>query len=939
MNILVLKKFNNYFNRLVRKFDTLAEYRAASSEYIDLSGINFNPADGVTTELILGKGQIGGFFDFEKTDAADYLICYTVGGTEEDPTYTIESRWFITELDRTRGGQYRFLLKRDSIVDNFDSLQNCPAYIMKGTVQDNDPYILNDEGMQFNEIKSDEQLLKDKTNSAWIVGYYAKETTLDETIIQANALDIGKYLTLEDLQDLLGLPQSFLTDLVQGNLPGFAYLGNKTFTAYNNWKDNTKREQKFWATLNSDLSVVVDKNYKDIHDSSVPAKAIMASKQSLSQLYILWDTCVKFSELLLQYNGSIEAEWESFFGEKHYFLNDTGWNTLNDIVNNKVIIEYGGKYYHLVFDSVNSASKTVEPSSNLFPFSTVTGQLCNYTASLCRPDIGFEDHHTTGKIAITTNETEFMCHLELITDLNEIPGVSFEMSANRNPCLDQVYDMFILPFSEVKVKYGAQTYFCSGDYSQRLAQYFAVKNDKAVYDVQLLPYFPIPELIDENGVINLNSLELNLREHYDYDWVISSDTKVKETIEGPVYGIHEAVSDILHIPGKHLSDIEDYGYYIISGAEYIDGEGVPTLEEIDTAPPLAHWETRLQYTFQLTEEGKSHIDDIQVGIWWIRETGTTNIKKESIVFYPKKASFSTLLDKTLALKDEMKVESQCNKYRICSPNYQGSFDFNVAKNGGSVSNFIADCTYKPYTPYIKVAPAFNWMYGTNYGDARGLICGGDFSLSRVSDAWEQYELNNKNYQNIFNRDIQNLDINQNIAYKQQEIVGGIGIAQAGISGAVAGGMVGSAGGPWGAAIGAAVGGTVGAVSSAIGYAKDLEFLKQQQYETKQYAIDRFNYSIANIKAIPYTLTKVSAFTINSKIWPFLEYYTCTDEEKKALREKIKYDGMTVMRIEPLGNYLGNEGYLKATLIRNTEITDDHHILVDINNELNKGVYL
>ena len=81
----------------------------------------------------------------------------------------------------------------------------------------------------------------------------------------------------------------------------------------------------------------------------------------------------------------------------------------------------------------------------------------------------------------------------------------------------------------------------------------------------------------------------------------------------------------------------------------------------------------------------------------------------------------------------MKIDSQTDFYRLVSPNYQGSFDFNVARNGGRVEGFIADCTYKPYTPYIRVAPQFAWLYGTEYGDARGLICSGDFSIGFYTD--------------------------------------------------------------------------------------------------------------------------------------------------------------------------------------------------------------
>lgn len=54
MNILLLRGFNNYFNRIVKKYSTLDDYRNQSSSYLDLANINFNPSDGVTTSLIVG---------------------------------------------------------------------------------------------------------------------------------------------------------------------------------------------------------------------------------------------------------------------------------------------------------------------------------------------------------------------------------------------------------------------------------------------------------------------------------------------------------------------------------------------------------------------------------------------------------------------------------------------------------------------------------------------------------------------------------------------------------------------------------------------------------------------------------------------------------------------------------------------------------------------
>ena len=281
-----------------------------------------------------------------------------------------------------------------------------------------------------------------------------------------------------------------------------------------------------------------------------------------------------------------------------------------------------------------------------------------------------------------------------------------------------------------------------------------------------------------------------------------------------------------------------------------------------------------------------------------------------------------------------KVNSSTQLYRICSPNYNGYFDWNPRKNNqnfyddGTLS-FNIDCTYKPYTPYIHVSPIFNnYMYGSDFRDSRGLICGGDFSLTIVNDSWSQYQITNKNYQNIFDREIQHLDFTNNIA-KTQDILNAISATvTGGASGAVAGSV---AGGPV-TAIGT---GLTAAASGALMGMADYYQNQAIRKEDKDYKIDMYNYQLGNIKAQPYSLTKVSSQSYNYKIFPFIEFYDCTDEEKLMMRNKIKYDGMTVQSIYKLSDF--TTGFLKGKPIRLS--LNAAHESVDIYNELSKGIYL
>lgn len=81
------------------------------------------------------------------------------------------------------------------------------------------------------------------------------------------------------------------------------------------------------------------------------------------------------------------------------------------------------------------------------------------------------------------------------------------------------------------------------------------------------------------------------------------------------------------------------------------------------------------------------------------------------------------------------------------------------------------------------------------------------------------------------------------------------------------------------------------------------------------------------------MTKVSSFNPNNKIFPVLEYYTATQEEKEALRQKLIYNGMTTMAIGYVNNYLQPErSYIKGRIVRFADDKEDFHIVNELANE-------
>ena len=187
---------------------------------------------------------------------------------------------------------------------------------------------------------------------------------------------------------------------------------------------------------------------------------------------------------------------------------------------------------------------------------------------------------------------------------------------------------------------------------------------------------------------------------------------------------------------------------------------------------------------------------------------------------------------------------------------------------------------------------------------------------------------------MFDRQIKNMDV-QNDVNRQGALAQAI---VAPITGAAAGATTGAklpGGGVYGAIAGGVAGAIGGAITGGIDYANTVRMME----ENRQYAIDMYGYNLQNIQAIPTSLTKTSALTYNTRVWPFVEYYTCTEKEREALKDKIKYNGMTVMKVGKLNEYqLGEGNFYKGQLIR-LNLHVDSHMAYEIYNELVKGVYL
>ena len=278
----------------------------------------------------------------------------------------------------------------------------------------------------------------------------------------------------------------------------------------------------------------------------------------------------------------------------------------------------------------------------------------------------------------------------------------------------------------------------------------------------------------------------------------------------------------------------------------------------------------------------------------------------------------------------VKKDSQTVKARIVSPNSNGVWEFVPAKSvygDGDTISFSFRMTCMPYQPYIKVEPTFGRLYGSDYDDPRGLICGGDFSLPQINDKWNTYQIQNKNYQVMFNRQIDSLDLQQSIG-KAQDIFGAV----TGTIGATVGG----------AAFGGGAGAGVMGIAAAAGGIADVATNAMLRADQREAMIQQHNWQLGNIQALPYSLSKATNFNNEQPKVPYLEIYDATDSEKDNFDRYLALNDYSINRYGKFSDYVkpNNERtFLRGTPIQLKAITDDSHYLAAIADELKQGFYV
>ena len=783
---LYLFKWNNYRNKLVKG-------RPQTSQGIQYnvngnSQLKFNPNDGISAECILNINYNS--FNY------DYIL--------ESENNVIIRSWFIKEVIRLQVNQVRCILVRDIVTDQLTTVLNNELMVHRGICSESNSAIYNKEGFELNKIKTSETLLKDASNTAWIVGYVPLNVNIPT--------GQNTFGTLEEIPNATAISS-------ESEIP--IYESSGELSVFNSMSLYTYYEKYDQTSLGITNRVTYEVLFCGTGTAVKEKPAYMTSAGQCGSTAS--DLNNISSMLVSRANNNYWKEilWNSFTQVSSTLYSR---NTINQYADKIYYNTTNHKYYKvkLTYD------RTVQENDYRLSGQTINETIYNHCTSITSDLYGmttpaFRSNSSYGDVTLTLDIYKY--ELEEITQTSTY-HIDITQVNNENIKVDgQPYKMFVMPVDPKKVNFAFKinptdsiTYHTNDLEIQNAFLSWFTKDNSRILDLQILPYFPIPNVI---GTYNSKP-------------VINADTTPR-------------------------IDILDENDNIVSSA------------------------------------------------FWIQ-----------------KDSFSVIIENEKTIEN-FKLENECDSYRLCSPHYESIFEFNAVQMKGWTS-ILAECTYKPYQPYIHVVPNFNpnSLYGNKYGDSRGLVSTCNYALSIASDEWATYARQNSTYQLIFDREIQNLEVKQSAQRLREGLTAGSGLLAT-----LGAGLAGKAG----AAVGA---GTATLGSMINSYINDT-ITRPEELNFKR---DIFKYNIANIKAQPQTLTKVSGIDINNRLFPVLEFYTCTEDEKSYFERYLYFNSYSIERIGKIKDYINTSQdytYIEAEIIRFDDNIDSHE-LDYLNNVLSTGVY-
>lgn len=454
---LYLLNYNNYFNRQIKRESTLAAYLTYQVGSAQI-GVNFNPNDGVDTTHVIGKADYNGNPD------------YCIVTNDKD---VIQSRWFVLDGIRTRGGQYNLQLHRDVIVDHYSQVLSAPCYVKRGYISNiADSAIFNSENIKFNQIKRSETLLTDATGCGWIAVYFTPISSdagpnqdgiipvtftpkYDVSASYASVSDFNSQFAYSGYTDATAAGGSAgTTAVVQYALPESVDIYARNLPLLRNYKWSVKQGQQYTF----EESVLGNDSQIQYYQTSVDTIQNTLSN-AINPIYY------EVNNELNSAVASSRTNIQSYEGK---------------------IIAIGGDYYqYQLVRSSESNPYYISASSDAF--TTIKNAITSYGEFFNLENAGGTSFGCTGR--------RYYNKLALVA-LSDSLSITVNFTSSANKLAGQPYCMATFPFGGY-IRYwniGIDPYI-SNELALNLASAISEDLGSYVVDIQLLPFCPVQDHI------------------------------------------------------------------------------------------------------------------------------------------------------------------------------------------------------------------------------------------------------------------------------------------------------------------------------------------------------------------------------------------------------------------------------------------------------------
>lgn len=284
------------------------------------------------------------------------------------------------------------------------------------------------------------------------------------------------------------------------------------------------------------------------------------------------------------------------------------------------------------------------------------------------------------------------------------------------------------------------------------------------------------------------------------------------------------------------------------------------------------------------------------------------------------------------MTDLTEINKECDTIKIVSPSRASQYLFRPYNNDG-IMEFKTKITLRPYNTIIYIRPSTKGLLMYDYDDKDCLIISEDFSLTAVTSEWTNYIYNNRNYNDVFERQIQGREFERTWERKIEE-------AQKksdewtsrNISAQKASTYTGNL------PIISSVAGAIGTAFQDQTYLQMAQIDRQYNEATYQEGIqlsrDLFEMQLENIQSQPIVPSKIS--TLDAKLLPgvYLEYYSSNPSELQAINDFYKFNGNRIDAYGTFSQYLG--WFVRGKIIISQFYTQPE--LDELNRRLGMGIF-